>query len=370
MAMTSVRPFPRLVAIFFALSTCFSSLSRADPFVGSQPCSTREGHDTCTQDDVAGGPGAALGLLQQTRGKHHSFDAVGVETAAAPAAGGRGQDLILMHIPFNFGHTTEKVASFGNGPFAMGKYMSLEGALEMAQDTKARWQLVEASYSKGAEFWGHLHPDLFQKSEVTGCPLFFTPAKYWPTDIAQSYFGNKTIFGMLRDPYERLVAMFRGNMKNYGGSYPEFFKTCDANGAVRKMMTDYLAGDKYAADCTFIPQAEYFDEPFGIDLAVDNRKFPDSLNKVFAEHGSDIHIDAGDVMHVTGCPEVWAGDLDCETKALVKQVYARDFELLCEKFEYCDEDENCCIEGVEGMCPSNLEEKRKTATYCSGTSSE
>eukprot|EP00443_Scrippsiella_acuminata_P003406 CAMPEP_0115322002 /NCGR_PEP_ID=MMETSP0270-20121206/81166_1 /TAXON_ID=71861 /ORGANISM="Scrippsiella trochoidea, Strain CCMP3099" /LENGTH=301 /DNA_ID=CAMNT_0002741931 /DNA_START=165 /DNA_END=1070 /DNA_ORIENTATION=+ len=299
---------------------------------------------------------------------HHS--SVDAGEAVAPAAGGRARrDLVLMHIPYNFGHTTEKIAAFGSGPVAMAKYLALEAALESSHDTEARWQLVNESSSTGSEFWGHLDPDLFQPSEVTGCPLYFTPAKYWPTDIAQSYFQDKTIFGMLRDPYERLVAMFRGNMKGYGGSYPEFFKTCDVNGAVRKMMTDYLAGDKYAADCTFIPQAEYFDEPFGIDLAVDNRRFPDSLNEVFAEHGYDFHIAENDILHVLGCPEVWAGDLSCDTKALVKQVYARDFELLCKNFGYCDQDENCCIEGVPMMCPSNLEEKRKTATYCSGTSS-
>merc|ERR1719414_1549602 len=107
-----------------------------------------------------------------------------------------------------------------------------------------------------------------------------------PKDLAQKYFGNKTIFGMLRDPYERLTAFFRGGFSGYGGSYPEFYKTCDVNGAVKQMMKDVLEkNDTFHAGCTFVPQAEYFEGEYGIKLPVDNRRFPFSMNEVFEEHG-------------------------------------------------------------------------------------
>lgn len=65
-----------------------------------------------------------------------------------------------------------------------------------------------------------------------------------------------------------------------------------------------------------------------------------------------------------GCNHVWAGDLSCETKALVRQVYARDFELLCSHFGHCDVHENVCLELVPDMCPGNLAAKQLQGTYC------
>lgn len=274
-------------------------------------------------------------------------------------------ELVLQHIPYNFGHTIEKVATFGNGQGALLAYGFVNAALARPMLTEERWEIVNSTKLPNAQVWGHMNPDLFATSEVTGCPLYFTPGKYWPKEIAEAYFGNKNIFGMLRDPYERLVAMFRGNFGAYGGSYPKYFKTCDVNGAVRQMMENYIKGDIYSGDCTFVPQAEFFDKPFGIELAVDNRLFPDSVNKVFEDHGyQHFHIYREDILHVVGCPDVWAGDLDCQTKALVKKVYARDFELLCNHFGYCDSEENTCIKNVPTMCPNDIPKKNETATHC------
>uniref|UniRef100_A0A7S2CEG4 Sulfotransferase n=1 Tax=Alexandrium andersonii TaxID=327968 RepID=A0A7S2CEG4_9DINO len=194
-------------------------------------------------------------------------------------------------------------------------------------------------------------------SEVTGCPMYFTPQKYWPKALAEKYIGGKTPFGLLRDPYERLVAFFRGNMTGYGGSYPEYIKTCDVNGAVKLMMKRLLeGGDPYAKGCTFIPQAEYFERPYGIQLPVNLRQFPASMNRVFSEHGypASFQITISDVQHVLLCSQVWPGDLDEEARRMVRKVYWRDFELLCKYFGYCDPDENCCLWQVPTMCPDRV----------------
>merc|ERR1712183_349534 len=88
----------------------------------------------------------------------------------------------------------------------------------------------------GAEYWGLFYPGLTEVSEVTGCHIYLTPQKHWPKALAAKYFGgNKKIFGILRDPYERLVAQFRGNIgKKYGGDWGEFRKVCDVNGGIKK----------------------------------------------------------------------------------------------------------------------------------------
>eukprot|EP00415_Alexandrium_ostenfeldii_P004357 UN4357 len=149
--------------------------------------------------------------------------------------------------------------------------------------------------------------------------------------------------------------MFRGNVSGYGGSYPGFFRTCDVNGAVKQMMKTALSGNLFAHGCSLIPQAEYFDGPYGIQLPVNNREFPRSMNDFFVAHGYPrFNITSGDILHVEGCPEIWAGDLEEETKLLVRQVYARDFDLLCQHFGYCQTGENTCLYQVESMCPKRV----------------
>jgi len=186
--------------------------------------------------------------------------------------------------------------------------------------------------------------------------MYFTPQKYWPKHLAKKYFGDKTVFGLLRDPYERLIAMFRGDFQGYGSfNNSRFMETCDVNGAVQEMMNLVIeSNDPFASSCTFLPQAEYFDGPYGITLPVDNRKFPQSMNEVFEKHGYHEIIKGENILHVNGCNNAWAGNLTAETKTLVKKVYARDFELLCKHFGYCDQDENTCIKGVYHMCPDEL----------------
>ena len=43
------------------------------------------------------------------------------------------------------------------------------------------------------------------------------------------------------------------------------------------------AGNPWAENCNYLPQAEFFDQPFGGTIFVDNRHFPDSMNEVFKE---------------------------------------------------------------------------------------
>jgi hypothetical protein len=228
-------------------------------------------------------------------------------------------------------------------------------------------QRMNASINKwkkpSGRAWGHFNPALQDISNVSGCALYFTPQKYWPEGVAQEYIGGKKVFGMLRNPYERLVAMFRGTEvfhalhDDYANDFKyEYVKTCDVNNGIKDMMTRYIQeiqnGNPFWGTCSYLPQAEFFDGPYGITVPVDNMKFPDSVNKLYQEHGYDDHVRTPqDIFHVTGCPEVWSADLDEETKAMVRQVYARDFELICKHFGQCDDHMDDCISGVPNMCP-------------------
>merc|ERR1719330_181806 len=93
-----------------------------------------------------------------------------------------------------------------------------------------RQGFVKSMMMKDGEQWGMMIPELSLTSPHTGCPTYLTPQRYWPKDLQHRYFGNRTIFGMLRDPYERLAAIFRGNVnEEYGGQFPQFIEKCDLN---------------------------------------------------------------------------------------------------------------------------------------------
>eukprot|EP00418_Pyrodinium_bahamense_P019871 CAMPEP_0179126632 /NCGR_PEP_ID=MMETSP0796-20121207/59949_1 /TAXON_ID=73915 /ORGANISM="Pyrodinium bahamense, Strain pbaha01" /LENGTH=300 /DNA_ID=CAMNT_0020825387 /DNA_START=53 /DNA_END=955 /DNA_ORIENTATION=- len=237
----------------------------------------------------------------------------------------RKRDLAMAYVPYNFGHTVAAVAARRG----------------------IQWGDCGSRFGSPAACLGH------RRSEVTGCELMYTPAKHWPQDEAHEVFGNRTVFGILRDPYERLVAQFRGSGLL---SAPDLYLSCDVSGYVKRTLKKYLAdGNPYANNCQALPQAEFFDQPFGATVAVDNRRFPESANELLTDHGyTDILIQHGDVAHVSGCDHKWAGDLDEEARALVREVYARDFYLLCQHFGYCDTEENVCLTHIKGMCPEQL----------------
>jgi hypothetical protein len=272
---------------------------------------------------------------------------------SAPA---NDHDLVFMHVPYNFGHTIEFARAMS--PQEMHAVMAPSrggfhgGNLELPAGLVTVRNAMAKAMKPDYEPWGRLDLDLSQVSEVTGWPLYFSPQKYWPQDVAEAYFGNRTVFGVLRDPYERLVAEFRGGFSDYGGVSEKFSATCDVNGAIKEMMSEALnSSDPFVKQCAYVPQAEYFDGPYGIKLAIDNRRFPSSMNEAFEAHRYSEHIATEDVMHVSGCNNVWAGDLDAEARSMVRKVYARDFELLCSLFGYCDWSENTCLQEVEHMCP-------------------
>eukprot|EP00416_Gambierdiscus_australes_P031944 CAMPEP_0171091368 /NCGR_PEP_ID=MMETSP0766_2-20121228/32908_1 /TAXON_ID=439317 /ORGANISM="Gambierdiscus australes, Strain CAWD 149" /LENGTH=327 /DNA_ID=CAMNT_0011549469 /DNA_START=65 /DNA_END=1048 /DNA_ORIENTATION=- len=273
--------------------------------------------------------------------------------------GKRKRNLVLMHIPYNFGHTVELAGLLPVNSMP-DLHKGVSGKSSMANQfmtANFSWGLVRVAkiIKPSLEAWGHFNPDLNAVSEVTNCPMYFTPQKYWPEELAKRYFGKKTVFGLLRDPYERMVAVFRGSFANYGSNFSQFSEKCDINGGLQQLMKEMLTGsDPFRGSCTFVPQAEYFDGEHGVKLPVDNRLFPTSMNRVFEAHGYKEHIGAYNIGHVQGCDNVWAGDLNAETRKLIQQVYARDFELLCKHFGYCDKEENVCIQGVPNMCPPKL----------------
>jgi len=258
------------------------------------------------------------------------------------------RDLAMCHIPFNFGNTIAKVALLGHN-VSLESYGNAMAVTRQGNDVA--WEQLREVAQPNAEYWGPLNPDLSVISNETGCNMYYTPQLLWPRDLLQNYFGNKVVFGVWRNPYDRLSSFFRGSGSTF---FPEFYKTCDINGAVNKMMDDYLAGGKYQYNCQTTTQTEYLNGMYGVSVSIDIQQFPESVNEVLKLHGyDDMLIYKADEITVgtSGCDNVWAGDLNAATKTKVKQVYADDFQFLCDNFKYCDFDAPSCLVRSKGMCP-------------------
>mmetsp|Transcript_74983 Transcript_74983/g.160566 ORF Transcript_74983/g.160566 Transcript_74983/m.160566 type:complete len:386 (+) Transcript_74983:81-1238(+) len=272
--------------------------------------------------------------------------------------------LSFMHIPCNFGHTIEKVA--------LGKGANLRLVYESGLGKPLAEEEEIMHRAKGAKgvLWGQMNPSIREISNATGCNMYYTPGKYWPSDLAHSYFGQRTIFGVLRDPYDKAVNEFRrqvqkvdsvfkwqlranisareGHLEREGLRYQMYYDTCDVNGYLKEELLKYKAGDRFRGNCALVPQADYFDPPWGIAVPVDNRLIPGSINTVLGDYGYSYRVDK--TIHNWLCPNISAFSLDNEVKVLIQEVYARDFDLLCSYFGYCNRNEIVCLEAIPQMC--------------------
>jgi len=289
----------------------------------------------------------------------------------------RLRDLAMVHVPCNFGHTIERAA-------LMSKDMDNAFVDPSFTETeKARQQMyINLAQGPGGEAWGMMAPDLRQVSDATGCDLYYTPQKYWPEAVAKKYFRynsyeNRTVFGVLRDPFDKIVNEFRmqvlgvsslfahetrkaisereGATDRESPEYKEYYENCDVNSWVKAELGKYKEGDRFRGNCHLLPQAEYFEGTHGIDVPIDNRLIPASFNEVMRNHGYDIRM--GQTYHNYKC-ELSAYSLDAEAKELIKEVYAADFELVCKHFGYCDREELTCLRQISHMCGDAPEESK------------
>ncbi|CAJ1360787.1 unnamed protein product [Effrenium voratum] len=267
------------------------------------------------------------------------------ETAAEDSVG--GANLQFIHIPCTFGHTVEEAGAGG----LLAALLNLEG--------------------HDAARWGELHPGLQGISKITGCNLFYTPPKYWPSETAE-LLRNQTLFSMLRDPYDRLANEFRmqvgntdsayllltrsdisareGNLEREGEEYQRFYRECDVNGYLQVELRKYLAGDRFRGNCHLLPSSEFASTPYGPVEWIDERFIPDSFDRYMESHKAKPRMTMP--LHNVWCNDISAYSLNEETKQLIRQVYAADFELICKTFGHCDKEEMFCHENIPNMCGS------------------
>lgn len=276
--------------------------------------------------------------------------------------------LSFAHVPCNFGHTVE---NHGLGqPQQLGRPYFLGLSLLAPGYVAKLWVMNNLVRQPSAELWGMMHPAARPISEVTGCNLYYTPGKYWPAKAAAEYFGDREIFAVVRDPYDKMANEFRmqvqgidsgftvltrpevswreGHLERENATYQMWYATCDVNAYLQEELRRFLEGDRFRVNCHMLPQSEFVEQPYGATVFVDNRKIPDSLNELFTARGYPMRV--GEPIHNYLCNNISAYSLTEETKSLIRQVYKADFELLCEKFGYCNDRELFCMQNLSRMC--------------------
>lgn len=278
-------------------------------------------------------------------------------------------ELQFIHIPCTFGHTVENA---GLSATDSNKTLMLKASISASErgDIEEANELMQSIKGQGGVLWGMMLPELRSRSNVTNCELYYTPPKYWPDDVSVQLLKGKKPFAMLRDPYDRLANEFRmqvlgwdsvfngltreavaereGNLERESDVYKKFYAECDVNGYLQAELRKYQDGDRYRSNCHLLPSAEYFEEVFVSVEPIDERGIPASFNDFMQENGYEVRFD--NTMHNVMCNDVSAYSLSTETKNLIKEVYAADFDLICSKLGYCDREEMTCHENIDSMC--------------------
>lgn len=319
--------------------------------------------------EAAAGCAARRALGREAAADVAGFSVLQLERRSSPGRRQASEEdgLVFMHVPTNFGHSIE-LEALGQGA-DLGKVMESFQVGSTARETR----FMEDAKGPDGRLWGMMDPHARALSHATGCDLFYTPSKYWPAGTAKEYFGGKKLFAVLRDPYDKMANEFRqqvqgidagfagiwrqnvskreGHMERESPTYLNWYSTCDVNSYLQAELKKVLEGDRFRDNCHLLPQAEYFEGAVnGAVTPIDNRGLPGSFDALMQAEGYSYRMTR--MLHNWSCPNVSAFALNEETRRLIRKVYARDFELLCEHFGYCDDKELICMENVPLMCGS------------------
>jgi hypothetical protein len=260
------------------------------------------------------------------------------------------KDLVFVHVPMNFGSAIALSAAVGSGS---NLYDQLTTAAESG------WPKVSKMVDPEYPVWGRFNPDLQGNSHL-GYPMYYTPSKYWPDDLWTTYFVNKKPFGILRDPYERILALFRTSTSQVdasrGWDFRDDRRNCaeELNEFVKINLNPLVMHNtQHPKNVDFHVQADYFEGDIPIQV-LDMDSFPQSANELLQKHGYNVSMGVGDMFHYHGCDDAFVDDLNAESKNLIEVYYARDFKLRCDKLGHCDKTQHHCVVQSPGMCPKRL----------------
>jgi len=220
------------------------------------------------------------------------------------------QRMVFVHIPKNAGTAIEEAGAKG----------------------KIWWP------RKWLSFWhGLTMPDGSQCEKYHVPPAVLEQMK----DKDSAVFTEDGTFCVTRNPYERVVSEYlymiekpwgAGMSKQYGTGLLDQPR-CSAEGMnnfIQKAMRVVQEGKKYIHDCHFVPQYDFVWGPDGrrwCQHTLKSENLAVDFNALMTENGMNVRLKEGRTNNSTGaCPGISQDSLTAETRRIVEDVYARDFE--------------------------------------------
>jgi hypothetical protein len=213
----------------------------------------------------------------------------------------KNQQLLFMHIPKNAGSTIEDIAN--------------------AQGVK----------------WGR-NSQLSARMKMTDgneCNKWHVPPALLP---APNPYQNAEVFCVTRHPYDRILSEYRYLLNvPWGKENPRLRAAPDCtpeglNTFAARTMHMVLGGQAFLSDCHFVPQASFVWGPQGKQwcqniLRIDT--LPTSFNNLMHAKGLGVTLGAEKKnSKADTCPGLTTAAFTKETKRVMNQVYAQDFERL------------------------------------------
>lgn len=191
--------------------------------------------------------------------------------------------------------------------------MSRVDAWQFVHVPKTGGTAVEDAARRAGLRWGRFAP--FAPCSIPGTSHWHHPPARHP-----EVYGGRRLFAVVREPHARLVSDFRYLHRD--GVITGPLDAAHLNAFVHRWVPDPPVGN---VGNHLRPQTDLTHGELPVDVVLPFSDFPRCVNRFFAAAGLPVRVDAR--VNATA-PSVTAADLDERSRAIVRTVYARDFDLL------------------------------------------
>lgn len=195
--------------------------------------------------------------------------------------------------------------------------------------------IEQASFDQGVNWGLHWIGGLLTLPGNKLCVKYHVPPRYLDTPV----YKDAEVFCVTRHPFERAVSEYTYLLGvEWGDQFSPFLRegpSCSPvglNSFLQEELSLFLNtthGSKFRCDCHFLPQSEYIWDESGTqwcDHRIRMEELPGSFNQLMDAKHLPVHLKPSRV-NAASCG-VSPADLTEQTKAMLRIVYAEDFERL------------------------------------------
>lgn len=195
--------------------------------------------------------------------------------------------------------------------------------------------IEEAAFQAGIHWGLHWDGGLMTMPGEKLCVRYHVPPRY----LGKHSYGDAEVFCVTRHPFERAVSEYTYLLGvKWGSGFSSFLHEKDecSSAGLNHFLQGELSiflntthGTKFRCDCHFLPQSDYIWDANGHQRCnkwIRMGELPGSFNEYMKEKRLPVRLRPSRV-NAASC-NVTVADLTEETKAMLRLVYAEDFERL------------------------------------------